>query len=56
VTKSLRTLVDHLGPVSYAEIEEFFVELRRRQILAGDIDGDDRTVIEKLLRAWKVER
>ncbi|MFD6664641.1 AAA family ATPase [Micromonospora chalcea] len=52
VPRSLRTVVDKLGPVSYAEIEELLVELRRRQILAGDYEGRDNALADRLFRAW----
>ena len=54
LTKSPRTLIDNMGPASYAEIEEFFVELRRKQILSGDTLGQDPEILTKLVRAWKL--
>lgn len=51
--KSVRTIVDKLGPASYSEIEEFFVELKRRQILASDIDGERPELLDDLLYAWR---
>jgi hypothetical protein len=50
--KSPRTIADRLGVASYAEIEDFFVALRRRQILAGDLNGENPSILESALKAW----
>lgn len=50
--RSLRTIIDKIGAISYAEVEDILVELRRRQILAGDYEGRDTAVVERLLQAW----
>jgi SpoVK/Ycf46/Vps4 family AAA+-type ATPase len=52
-SRSTRTIVDRLGPISYAEIEDFFLELRRRQILSGDLDGSDDALVSKILTNWE---
>jgi AAA+ superfamily predicted ATPase len=51
LTRSPRTIADRLKDASYAELEEFVVELRRRQILSDDFDTSS-THIDRLLRAW----
>jgi SpoVK/Ycf46/Vps4 family AAA+-type ATPase len=53
LAKSPRTIAERLGPVSYAEVEDFLLELRRRQILSGDLDGSDPNLLEQRLRLWK---
>lgn len=53
LARSPRTIADRLGKTSYAEIEEFLIELRRRQILSGDMDGSDPLILEQRLRLWK---
>ncbi|MFI6152172.1 AAA family ATPase [Kitasatospora sp. NPDC051170] len=50
--RSPRTIVDRLGSISYAELEDFFLELRRRQILAGDLDGESEELLTKALSSW----
>lgn len=52
-SKSSRTIIDRLGQISYAEIEDFFLELRRRQILAGDLDGKDDGLVSRVLANWE---
>jgi SpoVK/Ycf46/Vps4 family AAA+-type ATPase len=52
LARSPRTIAERLGRTSYAEIEEFLVELRRRQILSGDLDGSDPSLLEQRLRLW----
>jgi SpoVK/Ycf46/Vps4 family AAA+-type ATPase len=54
LARTPRTLVDRMGPISFAEIEEFLMEVRRRQILSGDMSGDDRVLLDRLLKAWKM--
>ena len=53
LAKAPRTLANQLGRSSYAEIEEFLVELRRRQVLSGDFDGRDTKLLDERLRLWK---
>ncbi len=53
LAKSPRTIAERLGRISYAEVEEFLVELRRRQILSGDFDGSDPLLLEQRLRLWQ---
>ena len=53
LAKSPRTIAERLGATSYAEIEEFLIELRRRQVLSGDLDGSDPNLLEHRLRLWK---
>jgi SpoVK/Ycf46/Vps4 family AAA+-type ATPase len=53
LAKSPRTIAERLGRTSYAEVEEFLLELRRRQILSGDLDGSDPLLLEQRLRLWK---
>lgn len=50
-----RTVIDKIGPASYAEIEEFFIELKRRQLLRYDLgsDIDSSQEVDKLIRSWK---
>ncbi|WP_433082720.1 AAA family ATPase [Dactylosporangium sp. CA-052675] len=50
--RSLKSVIDKLGPTSYSELDEFLLELRRRQILAGDYEGTDNVLLEGLLRGW----
>ncbi|MFD6548756.1 AAA family ATPase [Streptomyces sp. NPDC058398] len=51
--RSSRAIIEKLGPISYAEIEDFFLELRRRQILSGDLDGTDEAILAKTLTNWE---
>ncbi|MDV9171974.1 ATP-binding protein [Streptomyces sp. W16] len=51
--RSSRTIIDKLGPISYAEIEDFFLELRRRQILSGDLEGTDDALLVRTLTNWE---
>jgi SpoVK/Ycf46/Vps4 family AAA+-type ATPase len=53
LAKSPRAIAERLGVTSYAEIEEFLLELRRRQILSGDLDGSDPNLLDQRLRLWK---
>jgi SpoVK/Ycf46/Vps4 family AAA+-type ATPase len=53
LAKSPRAIAERLGVTSYAEIEEFLLELRRRQLLSGDLDGSDPNLLEQRLRLWK---
>lgn len=53
IGKSVRTIIDRLGPASFSEVEEFFVELKRRQILANDVDGEQPELLDGLLYAWR---
>lgn len=49
--KSERTIADRLKNVSYAELEDFANDVRRRQILDG-FDAEVANVTERLLRLW----
>jgi len=49
--KSERSIADRLGDVSYAELEDFAQDVRRRQILDG-FDADPPAVTERLLKIW----
>lgn len=49
--KSPRTVADRLRDVSYAELEDFAMDVQRRQILDG-FDADPSTVTERLLKTW----
>jgi SpoVK/Ycf46/Vps4 family AAA+-type ATPase len=53
LAKSPRAIAERLGAVSYAEVEDFLLELRRRQIISGDLDGSDPNLMEQRLRLWK---
>ena len=46
-----RTIADHLDRVSYAELEEFSLDVQRRSILSGP-DPDMRTVTQQVLDQW----
>lgn len=47
-----RTIADRLGVVSYAELEDFAVDLQRRSILSGP-EPDPRRVVHHVLDMWK---
>lgn len=47
-----RTIADRLGAVSYAELEDFALDLQRRSILTGP-EPDARQVIQHVLDLWK---
>lgn len=49
--KSERTIADRLKDASYAELEDFATDVRRRQILEG-FDADPATVTDRLLQVW----
>jgi SpoVK/Ycf46/Vps4 family AAA+-type ATPase len=49
--KSERSIADRLRDVSYAELEDFAEDVRRRQILDG-FDADPSAVTERLLKIW----
>jgi len=48
---SPRTIADRLGRVSFAELEEFALDVQRRSILSGP-EPDASTVVQQLLRQW----
>lgn len=52
--RSPRTIADKLRDASYAELEEFVIELRRREILSGEVDAGSPQMLDRLLRAWDV--
>jgi SpoVK/Ycf46/Vps4 family AAA+-type ATPase len=47
-----RTIADRLGAVSYAELEDFALDLQRRSILTGP-EPDTRQVVQHVLDLWK---
>lgn len=49
--RSERTIADRLNDASYAELEDFATDVRRRQILEG-FDADPTSVTDRLLQAW----
>lgn len=48
---TFRTIADRLGSVSYAELEEFALDIQRRVILSGP-EPDGATVTQQLLKQW----
>lgn len=50
---SPRTISDRLADVSYAELEEFALDVQRRLILSGP-DPDPREVTQLVLQRWSV--
>lgn len=46
-----RTIADRLGPVSFAELEEFALDVQRCSILAGP-EPDSVEVVQQLLKQW----
>ncbi|MGB3301510.1 MAG: ATP-binding protein [Gordonia sp. (in: high G+C Gram-positive bacteria)] len=48
---SPRTIADRLGRVSFAELEEFALDVQRRSILSGP-EPDSTTVVQQLLKQW----
>jgi SpoVK/Ycf46/Vps4 family AAA+-type ATPase len=52
LAKSPRTIADRMRTASYAELEEFVVELRRREILSNEFDIGSAHILDRLLRAW----
>ena len=48
---SPRTIADRLGRVSFAELEEFALDVQRRSILSGP-DPDSTSVVQSLLKQW----
>lgn len=46
-----RTIADRLGRVSFAELEEFALDLQRRSILSGP-EPDATAVAQQLLKQW----
>lgn len=52
LAKSPRTIADRLRSASYAELEEFVVELRRREILSNEFDVGSVRLLDRLLKAW----
>jgi len=50
--KSARTIADRLRDASYADLEEFIVELRRREILSSEFDLTSSRMIARPLQAW----
>jgi|SRR5438552_13290675 len=50
--RSPRTIADRLRDASYAELEEFVLELRRREILSNEFDFASPRLLDRLLQAW----
>jgi SpoVK/Ycf46/Vps4 family AAA+-type ATPase len=50
---AIERIVDKLGPASYSELEEFFLELRRRQILAVADASSDQSILKETLSAYQ---
>lgn len=48
-----RTIADILGRVSFAELEEFALDIQRRSILSGP-EPDDVAVTQQVLKQWAV--
>lgn len=48
---SMRTIADRLSDVSYAELEEFALDVQRRSILEG-MDSDPSAIAQRLLTQW----
>ena len=46
-----RTIADRLGRVSFAELEEFALDVQRRSILSGP-EPDDTAVTQQVLKQW----
>ncbi|MGH3800771.1 MAG: AAA family ATPase, partial [Pseudonocardiaceae bacterium] len=46
-----RTIADRLSDVSYAELEEFALDVQRRSILSGP-EPDAREVTQRVLQQW----
>jgi SpoVK/Ycf46/Vps4 family AAA+-type ATPase len=46
-----RTIADRLGEISYAELEEFALDVQRRSILSGP-EPDNRQVTQQVLQQW----
>lgn len=47
-----RTMAERLREASYAELEEFMLELRRREILSGEFEMGSPELLDRVLRAW----
>lgn len=50
---SLRTIAERLSEVSYAELEEFALDVQRRSILSGP-EPDVKEVTQRVLHHWSV--
>lgn len=48
---AVRTIADRLGHVSYAELEEFALDVQRRAILSGP-EPDAPAIAQQLLKQW----
>ena len=46
-----KTLAERLGPLSYAELEEFTTDVRRRIVLSG-ADGRHKAIVQQKLKQW----
>lgn len=52
--RSARTVTTRLGAVSYSELNEFILELRRRQIFAAAEGRDASAITDELIKRWNV--
>lgn len=48
---SARTIADRIGGVSFAELEEFALDVQRRSILSGP-EPDSSAVVQQILKQW----
>jgi SpoVK/Ycf46/Vps4 family AAA+-type ATPase len=48
---SERTIADRLADISYAELEDFALDVQRRQILSG-FDASPSEITNRLIKAW----
>jgi hypothetical protein len=48
-----RTIANRLSDVSYAELEEFALDVQRRSILSGP-EPDTRQVTQRVLQQWSI--
>jgi hypothetical protein len=46
-----RTIADRLARVSFAELEEFALDVQRRSILSGP-EPDEAAVTQQVLKQW----
>lgn len=49
----LSAIVSQIGPTSFAELEELFLELRRRQVLSQESGKSDRLILKDVLAAYE---
>lgn len=51
--RSSKAVAQELGQVSYSEVEDFLVNVRRRQLLNGDVAGQDPRILAQQLELWR---